>query len=60
MSQSIDLRRPRSLNDSQTAEGNRHPEVRLLLRMQKDLAKRICAQYGTISRMKGIETYKAY
>ena len=38
----------------------RHPEVRLLLRVWKNVAKRIRATYGTISRAKGTKAYEAY
>ena len=60
MTRSIDQRRPRALNDIQLAEVGRHPEVKLLQRSRKSLAKRIRANYGTISRTKGAEIHKLY
>jgi len=60
MTRSIDPRRPRHLNDSQLAEVKRHPEVKLLLRMRNSLAKRIRANYGTITRTKGTKIYARY
>ncbi|KAF2478442.1 hypothetical protein BDY17DRAFT_91406 [Neohortaea acidophila] len=58
MTRSIDRRRPRCLNEDQLAEVCRHPEVKLLLRVRTRLAKRIRAEYGTISRTKGTKIYK--
>ena len=60
MTRSIDPRRPRHLSDSQLAEVKRHPEVKLLLRIRNGLAKRIRANYGTISRTKGTKIYERY
>ena len=60
MSRSIDRRQPRSLNKSQLAEVGRHPEVKLLLRVRNNLAKRIREKYRAISRTKGTKAYEAY
>lgn len=60
MTRSLDQRRPRALSDNQIAEARRHPEVRLLLRIRKRLAKTIRAQYGTISRTRGTVVYDSY
>ena len=38
----------------------RHPEVKLLLRVRKNLAKRIRDKHGAISRTKGTKVYEAY
>ena len=60
MTRSIDPRRPRHLTDIQLAEVKQHPEVKLLLRVRKSLAKQIRAKYGTISRTKGTKIYNRY
>lgn len=60
MSRTIDRRRPRKLNDAQRAEVDRHPEVRLLRRRQKEMFKSIRHQYGPIASMKGTPVYDKY
>ena len=60
MTRPLDPRRPRHLTDIELAEVKRHPEVKLLLRVRKSLAKRIRAKYGIISRTKGTKIYDMY
>ena len=60
MSRTIDRRQPRTLTEDQLAQVGRHPEVKLLLRVRKNLAKRIRDRHGAISRTKGMRVYEVY
>lgn len=60
MSRTIDRRRPRKLTDAQKAEVDRHPELRLLHRRQKNMFKAIRGKCGTIARTKGTLMYDQY
>nr|POE75084.1 hypothetical protein CFP56_78196 [Quercus suber] len=60
MSRTIDPQRPRSLDEQQLRQADRHPEVVLRRRVRDRMAQQARTHHTTITRSKGTSAHKAY